>query len=90
MNENLKTTIANQFKNTTLGFVRIKRNLNINHFTNNETEKFLKKIILATPLEKIITKGKNHYFNCLEYNAILTVNSYTLTIITAKKINKDL
>lgn len=88
MNINLKTSIADKFRNTSLGFVRIKNNLSINHFTDNETEILLRKIILSTPLEDVVTKGKNHYFKCLEYNAILTVNSYTFTIITAKKINK--
>jgi len=88
MNINLKTSIADKFRNTALGFVRIKNNLSINHFTNNETEILLRKIILSTPLQDIVTKGKNYYFKCLEYNAILTVNSYTFTIITAKKFNK--
>ncbi|MEI6895548.1 MAG: DUF3781 domain-containing protein, partial [Colwellia sp.] len=35
------------------------------------------------------TKGKNHYFKCVERNAILTVNSHSFTIITAKTINKS-
>ena len=88
MNINLKTSIADKFRNTSLGFVRIKNNLNINHFTDNETKNLLRKIILSTPLLDIVTKGKNYYFKCLEYNAILTVNSYTFTIITAKIIKK--
>lgn len=88
MDMNLKISIADKFRNTSLGFVRIKNNLRLNHLTNNETEKLLRKIILSTPLPDIVTKGKNHYFKCLEYNAILTVNSYTFTIITAKIINK--
>jgi len=88
MDINLKTSIANKFRNTSLGFVRIKNNLRINNFTDNETENLLRKIILSTPLQNIVTKGKNHYFKCSEYNAVLTVNSYTFTIITAKIINK--
>ncbi len=56
--------------------------------TNNDTEKYLKKVLLSTPLRDIETKGKNHYFNNLRYNAILTVNSRTFTIITAKQITK--
>ena len=88
MDINLKTSIANKFRNTSLGFVRIKNNLRINNFTDNETENLLRNIILSTPLQDIVTKGKNYYFKCLEYNAILTVNSYTFTIITAKIINK--
>ena len=88
MNINLKNTIADEFRNTSLGFVRIKNNLSINHFTDNETEILLRNIILSTPLEDVTTKGKNYYFKCLEYNAILTVNAYTFTIITAKQINK--
>ena len=88
MNIHLKTSLADKFRNTSLGFVRIKNNLSINHFTDNETEDLLRKIILSTPLLDIVTKGKNYYFKCLEYNAILTVNSYTFTIITAKIIKK--
>ena len=88
MNINLKTSIADKFRNTSLGFVRIKNNLGINHFTDNETEILLRKIILSTPLQDVATIGKNHYFKCLEYNAVLTVNSHTFTIITAKKIKK--
>jgi len=86
MNINLRTSIADKFRNTSLGFLRIKKNLGINHFTDKETENFLRKIILSTPLQDIITKGKNHYFKCLEYNAVLTVNSHSFTIITAKQI----
>ncbi len=88
MKMNLRTSIADKFRNTSLGFLRIKKNLDIDHFTDSETEKILRKIIISTPLPDIETKGKNHYFRCLEYNAILTVNSHTFTIITAKKINK--
>ena len=88
MKESLRTSIANQFRNTTLGFLRIKRNLDLTHLTDSETEDFLKKVILSTPLEEIETKGKNHYFKCQKYNAILTVNSHTFTIITAKQIEK--
>ena len=86
MNISLRTSIADKFRNTSLGFVRIKKNLSINHLTDNETENLLRKIILSTPLQDIVTKGKNHYFKCLEYNAILTVNSHSFTIITAKQI----
>jgi len=89
MNTTLKTQIANEFKNTVLGFVRIKRNLNINHFSNAETEAYLKETILSTPLEAIEKNGKNYYFKCLKNNALLTINSYTLTVITAKQMTKD-
>ncbi len=88
MKETLKNSIANQVRNTPLGFIRIKRNLNLIHLTNEETEAYLKKVILSTPLEDIDTKGKNHYFKSVTNNAILTINSYTLTIITAKQIVK--
>ncbi len=86
MNETLRTSISRQFSNTLPGFLRIKKNLNIVHLSDNETELFLRKIILSTPLESIETKGKNHYFKCLEYNVILTVNASTFTVITAKQI----
>ncbi len=86
MNIELKRLITSQFRNTSLGFLRIKRNLGIINFSDSETEDFLRKIILSTPLPNIETKGKNHYFKCFEYNAILTINAYSFTIITAKQI----
>jgi hypothetical protein len=89
MKETLKNSIVNQFRNASLGFVRIKRNLELIHLTDEETESYLRKIILSTPLEDIETKGKNYYFKSVINNAILTVNSYTFTIITAKKIVKS-
>jgi len=68
--------------------VRIKRNLGILKLSDFETEEYIRETILSTPLEEIETKGKNHYFKCFKNNAILTVNSHTFTIITAKIINK--
>ena len=88
MNEALKASIMNGFKNTSLGFLRIRRNLNIASFSDSETEAYLKEILSLTPIENIETKGKNHYFKCFKRNAILTVNSHSFTIITAKTINK--
>lgn len=90
MNETLRTSIADQYRNTHLGFLRIRKNLVINNFTDSETEYFIKKIILSTPIEEIETKGKNYYFKCFKYNAILTINASTFTIITAKKIEKKI
>ena len=90
MNETLRISIADQFRNTSLGFLRIKKNLNISNFADNEIEYFLRNIILSTPLENIETKGKNHYFKCFKYNAILTINANTYTIITAKQIENNL
>ena len=88
MNETLRIEIAEKFRNTTLGFSRIKRNLDILHFSDAETESYLKKILLSKPLEDIEAKGKNYYFKYFESNAILTVNSHSFTIITAKQIVK--
>ena len=88
MNETQRMLIADGFRNTPLGFMRIKRNLNIIEFTDSETEYYLRKIILSTTMEDIEKKGKNYYFKCFEHNAILTINSHSLTIITAKQINK--
>ena len=89
MDETLRIQIANEFRNTVLGFVRIKINLNINHLSNAETETYLKNTILSTPLEDIEKNGKNYYFRCFKNNALLTINSYTLTVITAKQITKN-
>lgn len=62
MNEALKASITNGFKNTSLGFLRIRKNLNIASFSDSETEAYLKEILSLTPIENIETRGKNHYF----------------------------
>jgi hypothetical protein len=90
MNETLKTSIANNFKNTALGFLRIRKNLRNTHLTDLETEIYLKNIILETRLENIKSIGKNHYFMCFKENALLTINSHSFTVITAKVIDKNL
>jgi len=64
MNKNQRISIADQFRNTPLGFRRIKKNLGITHFSDIETENYLRKIILSTPIHAIETMGKNHYFIC--------------------------
>jgi hypothetical protein len=88
MNEILKKSIVNNFRNTSLGFLRIRKNLDILQFSDSETEAYLRKVISSTLLEDIETKGKNHYFKCFKRNAILTVNSRSFAVITAKQINK--
>ena len=88
MNETLKLSISNKFKNTQMGFIRIKKNLDISNLSDDKTEIYLKEIILSTPIKDIESIGKNHYFKNIKYNAILTVNSHTFTIITAKQIDK--
>jgi hypothetical protein len=89
MNETLKLSISNEFRNTQMGFMRIKKNLDISNLSDDKTEIYLKEIILSTPIKDIESIGKNHYFINIKYNAILTVNSHTFTIITAKQIKKN-
>lgn len=86
MDETLKLSISNKFRNTKMGFIRIKKNLCISNLSDEKTETHLKEIILSTTLKDIESIGKNHYFKNAKYNAILTINSNTFTIITAKQI----
>jgi len=86
MDEDFKLFIADRFKNTELGFLRIRKNLGVIDYSDEATERFLREIILATPVEKIAKQGKNYYFTCIKFNALLTVNSHSFTVITAKKI----
>ncbi len=86
MDNQLQVAISNSFRNTDLGIVRIKKNLNLLEMTDSELEAFLKEVLLSTPLANIETRGKNHYFNNDAHQTILTVNSGSLTIITAKRM----
>jgi len=40
MNETLKLSISNKFRNTQMGFIRIKKNLNISDFSDDKTEDY--------------------------------------------------
>jgi len=62
---------------TKLGIERIKRNLKLN--TNNVVEYCKEKILDKNT--KITKKGKNYY--CEIKNIVITINSYSHTIITA-------
>ena len=62
---------------TKLGIERIKKNLKLN--TNNVVEYCKNKIL--TKNTTIIKKGKNYY--CEIGNIVITINSYSYTIITA-------
>lgn len=67
---------------TELGIIRIKKNLFLD--TDDVVEWCKNKIKL--PYAIIIRKGKNWYVDI--DNAIITVNGYSYTIITAHKKNK--
>jgi hypothetical protein len=58
MDESIKLAIAGRFRDTELAFLRIRRNLAIDDFSDRETENLLRKILLATPTEYIEKKGR--------------------------------
>ncbi len=86
MDNQLRVAISNNFRNTDLGIVRIKKNLNLLDSSISELEAFLKEVLLSTPMANIETRGKNYYFKNDAHQTILTVNSGSLTIITAKRM----
>lgn len=68
---------------TELGIVRIKRNLSLT--TNNVVEWYKTKISSSNTL--ITRKGKNWYVN-INNTYVLTINTYSYTIITAHIVKK--
>jgi hypothetical protein len=77
MNELLNN--IDKIHTTPMGIDRIKRNLNI----NCDVVEYIKKIITKNNA-KIYKKGKNYY--CEMDDIIITINSYSYTIITAHKL----
>ena len=77
-----KTLINNLDKihTTELGLLRIKRNLGL---CDENIIEYCKKVILNSNSE-VIKCGKNYY--CKFKNVVLTINSYSYTIITGKVI----
>ena len=80
MNKEVLLENINQIHTTPIGIDRIKKNLNLN--TNNVVE-YCKNKILNEKCN-IYKQGKNWY--CEIDNIIITVNSYSYTIITAHKV----
>ena len=71
------TNNIDKIHTTKLGLKRIKNNLKLN--TNNVVEYCKEKILNKNT--KIIKQGKNYY--CEIDNIVITINSYSYTIITA-------
>jgi len=86
--EDVKTNIAENFKNTEMGLVRIAKNLGLQGMDGGEIVCHCHKIILSTPISEIEIRGKNYYLYSHEYSAVLTINRSSLGIITAKLLRK--
>lgn len=81
----MKEIILKNHMFTHLWYGRINKKLWLN-LSKNEIEKFIYKIIKNTSENFIIKKWKNFYIKDIYYNTIITINSYTFTIITVNKI----
>jgi len=82
--EETKAFIAENFKNTKLGLIRISRNLGLLAMSDNDIIQHCRQIILSTPLKNIEVRGKNYYLYSDIFSAVLTINRSSLGIITAK------
>ena len=82
--EDTRKFIAENFKNTKLGLIRIAKNLELQGMNDSDVVGYCYKIILSTPISKIEVRGKNYYLCSQEYSAVLTINRSSLGIITAK------
>ena len=65
-----------------------KKNLGLEGFSETEIVQYCEKIIEQTPIECFRKIGKNYYITSEDHNSVLTINSFTMTIITAKKVIK--
>jgi len=83
--EELRKNIFQRFRNTELGLQRIKKNLGLEGFSEIEIVQYCEKIIEQTPIECFKKIGKNYYITSKKNNSILTINSFTMTVITANE-----
>ena len=79
MNKDIVISNIDKIHTTNMGIDRIKRNLNL---TNVDAVEYCINVIKDTD-SNIIKKGKNYY--CILNDIIITINSYSYTIITAKR-----
>ena len=71
---------------TELVYVRINKKLGLD-LSNKAIEKLIFSLISETDESGFLKKGKNIYISNFEKNIRLTINSYTLRIITADRLN---
>ena len=83
--EATKALIADNFKNTELGLVRIAKNLGLQVLSTTELVAHCRNVIQATPIQDVEIRGKNYYSCSTEYSTVLTINRSSLGIITAKR-----
>lgn len=81
MNKEILLSNIDKIHSTKMGIDRIKKNLNLD--TNNVV-KYCKNKVLDKNCNIIYKQGKNWY--CKINNIIITINSYSYTIITAHLI----
>ena len=84
----MKDEILNSLKTTKLGFDRIRKNLNLADFSDEQILDFCRKIIEKSGEKNIEKRGKNYYiyFDLSKSSRnFLTINSHSFTIITAHK-----
>lgn len=84
ISEDTRQFIAENFKNTKMGLVRIAKNLDLKGMSDDDVIHHCHKIIQSTPIPKIEIRGKNYYLYSRKYSAVLTINRSSLGIITAK------
>jgi hypothetical protein len=82
--EHLRLNIANNFRNTELGLIRIRKNLGLLAMSDREVVAHCRKLILSVPADAVTKRGKNYYLRSEEFAAVLTINESSLGIITAK------
>ena len=83
--ETTKGYIADNFKNTELGLLRIAKNLDLQALSTSNLITHCRNIIQETPIEDVEVRGKNYYFYAKVYSAVLTINRSSLGIVTAKR-----
>lgn len=82
--EDTRVRIADNFTNTELGLIRIRKNLDLQGMSDPQLVAHCRKIILSAPASAVTTRGKNYYLHSEECGAVLTINRSSLGIITAK------
>lgn len=87
MNNEMRYRIGNEFRSTELGLIRINKNLKLRLSCDDKIKHAIREIILSTPISNVEKIGKNFYFKNNIHDAILTIHSRSLTVITAKKIS---
>lgn len=80
-----KNLLVRHHKHTTLWYERINKKLWL-HLTIPQINEYIYTMIIDTAIKDILKKWKNYYISNVEEKIMITINSFTYSVITVNRV----